>query len=95
MSEQYANSNFSDEIIAEAPPSELASTIRDVRGPEGFQVILTMPKFKIEYNLADLPKRLADLGVSKMFIAGECDFGNLFSDVSLEFSVPVGNAFFE
>lgn len=40
-----------------------------------------MPKFKIEYEFNSVQETLKELGVSKIFVGGEGDLGNLFLNV--------------
>lgn len=60
------------------------SAIRSPVFPVG--VSLSMPKFKIEYNFANLKETLKTLDVNKIFTPGDGDFNNLFSKVSLSWS---------
>lgn len=45
------------------------------------EVCLTMPKFRIHYDFDKVVEHLRELGVNKIFVPDEGDFGNLFSKV--------------
>lgn len=61
---------------------ELASAIDSLNSYHGPKVVLTMPKFKIEYNFGKVKDHMQQLGVNKIFNAGVGDFSNMFSEVS-------------
>lgn len=50
---------------------------------------LRIPQFRIEFNHTNLKKHLKNIGISKMFIEGECDLGNLFLEVSPRGRIPM------
>ena len=61
--------------------SELHDLLGSELTPRGIEVVLIMPKFKIEFELdADL-KFMKEFGVTKLFIPGQCDFNGFLSKV--------------
>ena len=72
--------SFSDEVLAGMQPTELSNALRSefFRG----RVVLSMPKFKIEYTFDKVQNILSELGVKRIFSPGDADFGNLFLKVS-------------
>lgn len=63
-----------------AEMSRIVTKLENLRGPK---VVLTMPKFKIDYRYGNVVPHLKSLGVNKIFKAGVGDFGDLFDEVRI------------
>ena len=61
--------------------SELHELLGSELTPSGIEVVLIMPKFKIEFEVDVTQKLMKEFGVSKLFIPGRCDFDGFFSKV--------------
>lgn len=76
-----------DDILSTMSAAEMSSAVEKLNSSYGPKVILTMPKFKIDYKYDSLMSHMKALGVNKIFKAGEGDFGDLFSKPSLPVAV--------
>lgn len=63
-------------------PAELVKVIKSAKYRQ--DVILSMPKFKIEYHFRSVQSCMKELGVEKIFVPCGADYGNLFTSVRLE-----------
>lgn len=63
----------------EITPTDMASAIGALQRFTDATVVLTLPKFKIEYNNDDVKSLMKKLGVEKIFKASENDFGNMLA----------------
>ena len=71
-------------MLAETPVDVLASAIQDTLKAWGTLVTLEIPKFSISSGSEDFVELLKEMGLSKLFIKGECDFGDMFKEVSAD-----------
>lgn len=67
-----------DEIIAKMTAAEMFRILDKLYKPNGPDIVLTMPKFKINFKYESIVDHMQALGVKKIFSAGEGDFGELF-----------------
>lgn len=74
-----------DEIMAKMTTAEMAQAVEKLNNARIQQVVLTMPKFKIDYKYVNVVRHIQALGVTKIFNAGEGDFGDLFEEVNEDF----------
>ena len=72
---------FTDELISGVTMTELTGSIKS-SDSEGAEVVLSMPKFKIEYQPDSLIETLEKLGVRGAFSPIFADLGNLLLEVS-------------
>ena len=63
----------------EMTPTDMASAIEGLQRYTDARVVLTLPKFKIEYSIDAVKDRMRKLGVKKIFKASEGDFGNMIA----------------
>ncbi|XP_022659097.1 leukocyte elastase inhibitor-like isoform X3 [Varroa destructor] len=72
---------YIDEIMAKMTTAEMAQAVEKLNNARIQQVVLTMPKFKIDYKYVNVVRHIQALGVTKIFNVGEGDFGDLFEEV--------------
>lgn len=72
---------ISDEVLARMTASDLAQAVEKLNNVRGPKVVLTMPKFKIDYKYGNVMDHMRALGVNKIFTPGVGDFGDLFEKV--------------
>ncbi|XP_022659099.1 serpin B6-like isoform X5 [Varroa destructor] len=71
---------YIDEIMAKMTTAEMAQAVEKLNNARIQQVVLTMPKFKIDYKYVNVVRHIQALGVTKIFNVGEGDFGDLFEE---------------
>ena len=69
-----------DEVISGVRAADLVTAMQSCDSPAG-EIILSMPKFKIEYDFANVTNVMKELGVREIFIRDVGDYGNLFLEV--------------
>nr|ALC78838.1 serpin-1 [Dermanyssus gallinae] len=68
-----------DEVLVTMTAAEMHSAVEKLNATRSPQVLLTMPKFKIDYKYGNLVEHMKALSVTKIFAGG--DFGDLFEEM--------------
>ncbi|OQR66414.1 putative serpin-Z12-like [Tropilaelaps mercedesae] len=67
-----------DEVLSNIHIMDVAQAVEKLNNAKGPKVVLTMPKFKIDYKYGNIVEHMKAIGVNKIFSPGDGDFGDLF-----------------